>query len=240
MNDEAANALLKTIEEPTPSTIFLLVTESEQDLPETVASRCRTVVFSRVHDDAIRASLQRAGLDARQVDDVTRIAAGRPGLATALATRPEVVEFRNMWLGIPQRLSEHPGHAFVLADEVLAAAGPLIDTINDRQSNEREIFEREGGSARVLKDRHARELKRATTALHVSGLEMLAGFYRDAAAAQLGAATQNPDIPVAELTKVLPRTAVGNAERVLEAIEAIEANQRPPIGLRRAVHRAGR
>ena len=50
MNDEAANALLKTLEEPTASTVFVLVTESEDDLPDTIASRCRTVVFGRVPD----------------------------------------------------------------------------------------------------------------------------------------------------------------------------------------------
>ena len=33
MTDGAANALLKTLEEPTPSTVFVLVAESEDDLP---------------------------------------------------------------------------------------------------------------------------------------------------------------------------------------------------------------
>lgn len=229
MNDEAANALLKTIEEPTASTIFVLVTESELDLPETIASRCRTVVFGRVDDAEIHASLARMDVDDGQVEDLTRIAAGRPGLAMALATRPEVADFRSTWLQVPGRLSEHPGHAFVLADQVFAAAEPLIATIHERQAGELDRFEHEGGSAKVLKERHARELKRATTALHVTGLETLAGFYRDAAAAQLGASVRNPDIPVAELTKVLPRTALANAQRVLEAIEAIEANQRPRL-----------
>ncbi len=229
MNDEAANALLKTIEEPTPSTCFVLVTESEYDLPETVASRCRTIVFGRVGDEEIRASLDGEGLGERQVADLTRIAAGRPGLARALATRPEVAEFRATWLAVPGRLGEHPGHAYILADQVHAAAEPLIATIHDRQAEERERVEHEGGGGKALRDRHTRELKRATTALHVTGLETLAGFYRDAAAAQLGAPTRNPDIPVSELTQVLPRTAVANAERVLEAIEAIEANQRPVL-----------
>ncbi|MFQ5947608.1 MAG: ATP-binding protein, partial [Acidimicrobiia bacterium] len=48
MNDEAANALLKTLEEPTASTIFILVAEAEDELPATVASRARTVYFGRV------------------------------------------------------------------------------------------------------------------------------------------------------------------------------------------------
>lgn len=229
MNDEAANALLKTIEEPTASTIFLLVTESEHDLPNTVASRCRTVVFGRVPDAAIRAGLVATGLDDERAADVTRIAAGRPGLARALATRPEVAAFRDLWLGVPRRLGEHPGQAFVLADELHAAAEPLIASVHERQEAEREAMEVEGTAPRSLRERHARELKRATIALHVSGLEILAGFYRDAAAAQLGATTRNPDIAVAELTRVLPRTAVAGAERILDAIEAIEANQRPQL-----------
>ncbi|VAW06248.1 DNA polymerase III delta prime subunit, partial [hydrothermal vent metagenome] len=45
LNDEAANALLKTLEEPIASSTFVLVAESEDDLPATVASRCRTIVF---------------------------------------------------------------------------------------------------------------------------------------------------------------------------------------------------
>jgi DNA polymerase-3 subunit delta' len=45
MNDEAANALLKTLEEPTPATVFVIVAETEDDLPDTVASRCRTIVL---------------------------------------------------------------------------------------------------------------------------------------------------------------------------------------------------
>ena len=50
MSDGAANALLKTLEEPAPSTLFIIVAETEDQLPDTVASRCRTVVFGRVGD----------------------------------------------------------------------------------------------------------------------------------------------------------------------------------------------
>jgi hypothetical protein len=84
---------------------------------------------------------------------------------------------------------------------------------------------------KAAEQRQARELKQAAIALHVSGLEILSGFYRDAAAAQLGSAVRNPDIPAPALTRITPRRAIRNADRVLEAIEAIEANQRPQLAL---------
>ena len=105
-------------------------------------------------------------------------------LAVALATRPEVAEFRHLWLSIPMRLPPNPGDAYVLAEEAVDACDPLLAAIRERQSKESARYESEGGEARALRDRHERELKRASAALFVSGLEILAGFYRDVAAAQ--------------------------------------------------------
>jgi DNA polymerase-3 subunit delta' len=229
MNDEAANALLKTLEEPTGATVFIIVTESEDDLPETVASRCRTVVFGRVGEAEVAEGLARVGIDVEQAERAARISGGRPGLALALATRPEVAEYRHVWLSVPLRLSEHPGDAYLLADEVAAAAEPLLAALRDRQDREGEASSPLGGEGRALKDRHERELRRATNSLYLSGLEILAGFYRDAAAAQLSAPVRNPDIPAPALTKISPARAVRNAERVLDAIDSLQANQRPQL-----------
>jgi DNA polymerase-3 subunit delta' len=231
MNDEAANALLKTLEEPTASTVFVLVTESEDDLPDTIASRCRTVVFGRVLEEEIVHGLRALGIDDDQSAQAARISGGRPGLAVALATRPEVAAFRNLWLSIPMRLPAHPGDAYLLAEEAVAACEPLLAAIKERQQDEIAGYELEGGEGRALRDRHEREMKRASHALYVSGLEILAGFYRDVAAAQFGARARNPDLSVAMLTTVTPQHAVANAERVLETVEALQANQRPPLAL---------
>jgi DNA polymerase-3 subunit delta' len=231
MNDEAANALLKTLEEPTASTIFIVIAESEDDLPETVASRCRTVVFGRVPEADVASGLRRLGVDEERAEQAARISGGRPGLAISLATRADVAEFRNVWLSVPLRLSEHPGDSYKLADDVMLAADPLLAALKERQVEEAAALDAEGGLSKAVEQRQARELKRATTALHVSGLEILVGFYRDVAAAQLGATVRNPDIPAPSLTRVSPRRAVRNADRVLEAIEAIEANQRPQLAL---------
>jgi len=230
LNDEAANALLKTLEEPTPKTSFVLVAESVDELPETVASRCRTIVFGRVDEAALAAGLERLGAaSAQRAGEVAVISGGRPGLALSLATRPEAASFRQFWLSVPLRLPEHPGGAFRLADEAEASLEPVLAALGERQEAERELAGDGGG--RILKDRQVRELKRVTDAMHVAGLEILAGFYRDAAVAQHGVPARNRDIPVAALTRLAPVRAVANADRVLATITALEANQRPRLAL---------
>jgi DNA polymerase-3 subunit delta' len=227
MNDEAANALLKTLEEPTPATIFIIVAETEEDLPATVASRCRTVVFGRVGEAAVAEGLVAAGIDADQAVRAARIAGGRPGLALSLATKPEVADFRRLWLSIPMRLGEHPGHAFRLADEALEASEPLLVALKERQQDARDAAGDDTDKA--LRERQDRALKRAVDSLHVTGLEILASFYRDVAAAQYGAPIRNPDIPAATLASVAPVRAIANADLVLSTIDALRANQRPQL-----------
>ncbi len=224
LNEEAANALLKTLEEPTPSTVFVIVVDAGAELPPTIASRCRLVVFGRAADAAVIDGLVARGVEPAQAERSTRIAGGRPGLALTLATRPEVAEFRRTWLSIPGRLTADPGDAYLLADEVELATRPLLAAVTDATA----VATDDPWGKRGV-DRAERQVRRATAALHVSGLEMLAGFYRDVAAAQFGATVRNPDVPPTSLTLLSPADAVASAERVLETIEALEANQRPSL-----------
>jgi DNA polymerase-3 subunit delta' len=54
MNMNAANALLKTLEEPVPNTLFILISDQSLRLPATIISRCQKVVFSKpAHDEAM-------------------------------------------------------------------------------------------------------------------------------------------------------------------------------------------
>ncbi len=64
------------------------------------------------------------------------ISGGRPGLALALATEPKVASFRKAWLSVPGRVSPKPGEAFLLADELMAAADPLTEAIRQRHADE--------------------------------------------------------------------------------------------------------
>ncbi len=231
LNDEAANALLKTIEEPIPTTTFVLVAESEDDLPATIPSRCRTIVFGRVPEADIAAGLVELGVDAQSAADAARISGGRPGLAVALAREPRVGSFRDAWLSVPDKLTDHPGDAYRISAEVIDATEPLLEAVKRRQEAEVDRDFPDGEAPKLVTERQQRELARASDALYVTGLELLASFYRDTASAQLGGQVQNTDIPVASLTRVSTGTALENAYRVFDTIDALRANQRAHLAL---------
>ena len=89
MEGPAANALLKSLEEPPRGSTFLLVAHSLARLPPTIRSRCRVVRFAPLHDDEVDALLRReapeAGAEAREA--AVLAAGGAPGAALAFVAR---------------------------------------------------------------------------------------------------------------------------------------------------------
>lgn len=88
----AANALLKSLEEPNKQTIFFLVTHRPDLLPQTIISRSQQLYCQRVSDEEIRSDLETQG--AAAIADIVRFAHGRPGLARRMAADPLEVEAR--------------------------------------------------------------------------------------------------------------------------------------------------
>jgi DNA polymerase-3 subunit delta' len=84
LTEQAANALLKTLEEPTGWTVFVLVTSSASTLPPTVVSRCQVVPFSTVGPDVLEAFLTRRGLDRERARLMVSFSRGSVGRALAL------------------------------------------------------------------------------------------------------------------------------------------------------------
>ncbi len=80
-NAPVQNALLKTLEEPAPGTVIILVTSSEDRLLATIRSRCQRVAFHSIDDDAMRHWLGTAGVEASPEDHqwLMRYANGSPG-----------------------------------------------------------------------------------------------------------------------------------------------------------------
>lgn len=216
MTDQAANALLKTLEEPSGSVTFLLVAESEEDFPPTVASRCRTVHMGRVPSTEVVEALKARGLSGSEAEGVAVVAGGRPGLALSLMSQPEVARFRELWLGIPGQVTPHPGDGQHLASVLLDELKPLVD---------------ESVPDDLPKDKAQRARRRVEMSLLVSGLEILASWYADSASLQMGGPIRNTDVELASLTDVSPRKAVSSAEQVLDAVVDIQANLRRELVL---------
>ncbi len=87
MGEEAANTLLKTLEEPAGNTMLILTTAHRDALLPTILSRCQNVRFDRLTEHEIRAALQqRKGVEAHQAELVARLADGSYTRALALLT----------------------------------------------------------------------------------------------------------------------------------------------------------
>ncbi|MBR5643059.1 MAG: DNA polymerase III subunit delta [Salinivirgaceae bacterium] len=82
MHPDAANKLLKLIEEPYPKTLFLLVAESAEFILPTIISRTQLVRVSRIADSDIKAGLQqRAGISENAAEKIASISEGNFGKA---------------------------------------------------------------------------------------------------------------------------------------------------------------
>lgn len=81
----AANALLKNLEEPPPDSLFLLVSHAPERLLPTIRSRCRVLRLSPLADD-VMASALRAALpdsDEEEIKSLVEVGQGAPGRAIA-------------------------------------------------------------------------------------------------------------------------------------------------------------
>lgn len=85
MNDEAANALLKTLEEPMPDTVLILTTSRRDALLRTILSRCQQIRFDRVGEEDIRSYIHKHhGVEIQQAELISRLAHGSIGRALGL------------------------------------------------------------------------------------------------------------------------------------------------------------
>ena len=82
-----ANALLKNLEEPPPSSVFLLVSHAPERLLPTIRSRCRILRLGRLNDDAMASALRDAAPEADESEIADLVAAGEGSPGRAMAFR---------------------------------------------------------------------------------------------------------------------------------------------------------
>lgn len=98
-HNSAANALLKTLEEPPPSVILLLTANSVDALLPTVVSRCEVINLRTVPVDTLSQGLQeRFGLSEEQSRLLAQISNGCPGVAIQYHLNPELLANRKVKL----------------------------------------------------------------------------------------------------------------------------------------------
>jgi len=102
MNNISANALLKTLEEPTRSNLLILITASPHQLPATILSRCQHVRFNPLQTDQVSAFLQeRLSMEPEQAYSIACACEGSIGRAlnmgedSSLTVRDEILNHLN-------------------------------------------------------------------------------------------------------------------------------------------------
>lgn len=195
---DAGPALLKTIEEPPASTIFVILAEFLPPELVTIASRCVRVEFCSLSVQDVENVLVGAGIDPARASELAAATGGRLDRARLLATDEDFARRRQTWLGVPARLDGSGATVAALADELVACLEGAVTALRARHREELAALEagnsraaevngkvgragRQGLKAGVkeLEERHKREQRRLRTDELRAGLASLAGVYRD-------------------------------------------------------------
>ena len=90
---EAANSLLKTLEEPPDRVVLILLTSNVEALPETVVSRCQRLELRPIAVELVSQELQsRYGADDASADEAAKLSRGLMGWAVGAVTDPQFLE----------------------------------------------------------------------------------------------------------------------------------------------------
>lgn len=216
LNATGAGKLLKSIEEPPPSTHFVVLADFVPVDLITIASRCVRVEFTPIPTPALVERLVAEGRDPAAAAEAAAAASGNLDRARLLVADPEFAARRRLFAELPDRLDGTGSAAVGAAAEVLASIEAAAAPLTERQAAElAELDEREkrlgtrGSGRAAIEARHKREVRRHRTDELRSGLAVMAGRYRDALVA--GTAGDADRV-------------VAAVHRVHEAIEALDSN----------------
>src|SRR5437764_4009398 len=236
MNEDAADALLKDLEEPPPYAVILLVADDLGPLPETIRSRCQLVAFRRLAEravvDAVRARAPE--LSESEATTVARVASGRLDRAERLLD-PASQRRREALIGVARSVYLDPELDSSAATETILAG------IEERGAEARERAE-ETVVVLELTGREAEQrLRRAQRGAErdelLAVLEELEWWYRDLVVVAAGAETAVVHVDrIDELRADATRERLLGAERACEVVraawrEAEELQRSMPLAL---------
>lgn len=125
MTREAANALLKTLEEPTQKTILILISSQPQLLLPTIISRCQIIKFLPVPLAEIEKSLPSSS------KEIIRLSAGRPGLVIRYLTKPQLLQEQKQIINRLEHLIQTDiNQRYQYAEEIAKDVAQARQTLN--------------------------------------------------------------------------------------------------------------
>jgi len=217
MNEDAADALLKDLEEPPGYAVIILIANELGPLPETIRSRCQLVPFTRLSERAVRDEIARRApsLPEAEATSLARVAAGRLDRLERLLD-PKSARRR-------ERLLEAARSAY--SDSGLdpsEAAAAVLQGARERGVEAKEAVERElerlDLPAREADLRLRRAQRGAEREELLAALEELAAWYRDLVVVAAGA-----EGAVAHYDRLDELRADATRERMVGAEAAVEA-----------------
>jgi DNA polymerase-3 subunit delta' len=223
MNDEAADALLKDLEEPPPYAVIVLVAAELGPLPPTILSRCQLVPFRRLSERAVREwiAAQAPERDDDEVRVLARASGGRLDRARRLldagaAARREalIAAARSVYLDP----DFEPGDA---AAVLLRVAGEKGDEAREREQAIVDTLDLPTRDAdqRVRRAQHGAERDEL-----LAGLEGLESWYRDLVVVAAGA--EGAAVHADRLDDLQEDVAAGAAEGAVDAAESVRETWR--------------
>lgn len=256
LTENAANALLKSIEEPPEQTIFLLCAPSDhpEDVAVTIRSRCRPVPLRTPSSEAIADVLvRRDGIDPETARWAASVSGGHVGRARRLARDPAARSHRELVLGLPLRV-RNLGDAFAYAGDLVrdakAEAAELSESRDAAEREELAVAMGAGGTgkgaaaaargAKAAERDLERQQKSRNTRTQRDALDRalvdLAGFFRDALVVGSGARVplMHPDREAdarRAATDSSPESLLRRLEAVLACRTALDQNVKPEVAV---------
>jgi len=186
LNEDAADALLKDLEEPPPYAVLILVADELGPLPETIRSRCQPIPFRRLSERGVREEVaaRAPGLSEDETTALARVAGGRLDRVERLLD-PKAAERRVGLLAVARSVYRDPDfRPSVAASFVTGAAsesGAQAKALAEAELERLELPTREG-EQRVRRAQRGAEREELLLML-----EELAAWYRDLAVVAAGA-----------------------------------------------------
>jgi DNA polymerase-3 subunit delta' len=257
LTEGAANALLKVVEEPPPSTVFLLCAPSvdPEDIAITLRSRCRHIALVTPSSAAIaQVLIDSDGLETDTANWAASVSGGHVGRARRLATDPEARERRQQALGLARDAATR-SRAYAAAEALVAAAEAeaLVLTAGRDAAETEELRTTLGaggtgkgtaaalrgatGAIRDLERRQKSRLTRASRDALDRALIDLATYFRDALLVAVNAGevpANHPDMAeriAAMADHATPERLLRCIEAVLECREALAINVKPKFAV---------